>query len=57
VATIGPLKGGLLSFAGWAAVVSLAALLAFGWCHLTIPRFFNGQRPHARNRVPGEYEA
>jgi hypothetical protein len=46
---------GLLRLAGGSAAVGAVALGVFVWCQRTIPRFFTGQRPHARNRVLGEY--
>ena len=51
--------------AGWPPLVALAAAcaaaaavagLVWRWCHRTIPQFYEGQRPFARNRVPGEFE-
>ena len=47
----------LVRLAGVAGVVAAVAFLVWRWCHKTIPRFFSGERPHARNRVPGEWAA
>jgi hypothetical protein len=35
--------------------VAVVAGAVWGWCFKTIPRFFKGVHPPARNRVPGEY--
>lgn len=45
----------LVSLAAACGGVALVAFLVWRWCHTTIPRFFSGQQPFARNRVPGEY--
>lgn len=53
-----------VSPAGWPPLVALAAAcaavaavagLVWRWCHKTIPQFYTGERPFARNRVPGEF--
>jgi hypothetical protein len=46
---------GLISLACSAAAVAAVSLLVWSWCAKQIPRFFTGRRPHARNRVSGEY--
>lgn len=52
------------SSSGWPPLVALAAAcaavaavagLVWRWCHRTIPQFYTGERPFARNRVPGEF--
>ena len=45
----------LAPLATGAALLALVAGLVWTWCQRTIPRFFKGQVPHARNRVPGEW--
>jgi hypothetical protein len=47
----------LVRLAGWAGVVAAVAFPVWLGCHKTIPRFFSGERPHARNCVPGEWAA
>ncbi|PSC75151.1 Pheophorbide a oxygenase [Micractinium conductrix] len=37
------------------AVVAVLAGLVWRWCQQTVPRFYRGERPFARNRVPGEF--
>lgn len=53
-----------VSTTGWPPLVALAAAcaavaavagLVWRWCHRTIPQFYTGERPFARNRVPGEF--
>lgn len=46
---------GLVHLAGGCAAVAVVAFAVWSWCSKTIPRFFSGTRPHARNRVVGEY--
>lgn len=45
----------LVGLAGVCGAVALLCFLAWRWCQNTIPRFFSGERPFARNRVAGEY--
>ncbi|KAL4424531.1 hypothetical protein ABPG77_010111 [Micractinium sp. CCAP 211/92] len=47
----------LHGLAAGCAAVAAVALLVWQWCHKTIPRFYQGERPFARNRVKGEYAA
>ena len=39
------------------AVAVVVAALVWRWCNRTIPRFYQGEHPPARNRVPGEWVA
>ncbi len=46
----------LLLRGAWIGAVVAAALGALtGWCCRTIPRFYTGKHPPARNTVPGEW--
>lgn len=45
----------LQSLAVACGVAATVALLVWRWCQQTIPRFYSGERPFARNRVKGEY--
>lgn len=45
----------LQGLAAACGVVAALALLVWRWCQQTIPRFYQGERPFARNRVRGEY--
>ncbi|KAI7840725.1 hypothetical protein COHA_005541 [Chlorella ohadii] len=45
----------LVALAAACAAVAAVAGLVWRWCHRTIPQFYTGERPFARNRVPGEF--
>jgi hypothetical protein len=47
--------GGLVRLAAGCGVVAAVAAAVWRWCCVQIPRFYTGQRPHARNRVAGEW--
>ncbi|KAL4451506.1 hypothetical protein ABPG75_007168 [Micractinium tetrahymenae] len=45
----------LQSLAAVCGAVAAVTLLVWRWCQQTIPRFYQGERPFARNRVKGEF--
>ena len=45
----------LVAFAAGCAAAAVLAALVWRWCCKTVPRFFSGVRPFARNRVKGEF--